>query len=91
MKQNKLTSKKKKQLNISWKAEKGVTGYEVQYALKKNMKNAVTKTVKGSKKSLIVKKLKSKKKYYVRVRAYKKVSGMTVYGAYSKVTNVKVK
>ncbi len=91
VKQNKLTSKKKKQLNISWKAEKGVTGYEVQYALKKNMKNAVTKTVKGSKKSLIVKKLKSKKKYYVRVRAYKKVSGMTVYGAYSKVTNVKVK
>ena len=55
------------------------------------MKNAVTKTVKGTKTSLYVKKLKSKKKYYVRVRAYKKVGSMTIYGAYSSVGNVKVK
>ena len=87
----KPVSRKKKQIKVSWKAEAGAAGYEVQYALKKNMKNAVTKTVKGTKTSLYVKKLKSKKKYYVRVRAYKKVGSMTIYGAYSSVGNVKVK
>ncbi len=89
--QKKPASKKKKQLQISWKAETGASGYEVQYALKKNMKNAVTKTVSAGKTKLTVKKLKSKKKYFIRVRAYKKVGSMTVYGAYSKVNSVKVR
>ena len=88
---NKPLSKKKKQLAVSWKAQKGVTGYEVQYSLKKNMKDAVTKTVKGNKTKLTLKGLKSKKKYYIRVRAYKTVSDMTIYGAYSSKKNIKVK
>jgi len=52
---------------------------------------AVTKTVKGNKTKLTLKGLKSKKKYYIRVRAYKTVSDMTIYGAYSSKKNIKVK
>lgn len=89
---DKLNNKKKKQIQISWKKQDGVTGYEVQYSLKKNMKDAQTKTVKGAAKTkLNLKKLKSGKKYFVRVRAYKTVGDMTVYGAYSSKKNVKVK
>lgn len=88
---NKPSNKKKKQLQVSWKAQEGVTGYEVQYSLKSNMKDAVTKTVKAGKTKLTIKKLKSKKKYFVRVRAYKAVGDMTVYGAYSSKKNVRVK
>lgn len=88
---NKPSSKKKSQLQISWKAQAGVKGYEIQYSLKKNMKGATTKKVKAGKKSLTLKKLKSGKKYYVRVRAYKTVGDMTVYGAYSRKKRVKVK
>lgn len=84
-------SKKKKQVQVSWKKQEGVTGYEVQYSLKKNMKDAQTKTVTGAKTKLNLKKLKSGKKYYVRIRAYKAVGDMTVYGAYSNKKNVKVK
>lgn len=88
---NKLGNQKKKQIQISWKKQDGVTGYEVQYSLKKNMKDAQIKTVKGTKTKLNLKKLKSGKKYYVRVRAYKTVKDMTVYGSYSSKKNVKVK
>lgn len=52
---------------------------------------AVTRTVKGNKTKLTLKGLKSKKKYYIRVRAYKTVSDMTIYGAYSSKKNIKVK
>lgn len=91
VKQNKLTSKKKKQIKVSWKKVSGATGYEIMYSTKKSMKGAVVKTVKGSKTSLTLKKLQSRKKYYVKVRAYKKVGGSTLYGAYSSARNVKVK
>ncbi len=89
--QNKPKSKAKKQLLISWKTQKGVSGYEVQYSLKKNMNSAETKTVKGNKSKLTLKKLKSGKTYYVRVRAYKNVKDNTVYGSYSAKKKIKVK
>ncbi|MEY8390387.1 glycoside hydrolase family 3 C-terminal domain-containing protein [Lachnospiraceae bacterium 45-W7] len=89
--QNKPKSKAKKQLQVSWKTQSGASGYEVQYSLKKSMKNAETKTVKGNKTKLTLKKLKSGKTYYIRVRAYKNVKDNTVYGAYSAQKKIKVK
>ncbi len=41
--------------------------------------------------SATIKNLKSGKKYYVRVRAYKTVSGVKIYGSYSKAKTVTVK
>ena len=54
------------------------------------------KSLKAGKKSFTatastVKKLKSGKTYQVKVRAFKKVSGKTYNGAWSKVKKVKVK
>ncbi|MBQ3136832.1 MAG: fibronectin type III domain-containing protein [Clostridia bacterium] len=89
-----LRSKKKKEIIAEWKKISGVTGYEVQYSTSKKFTKKTTKTVTVKKQSTyktIIKKLKSKKKYYVRVRAYKTVNKVKVYGAYSKVKNIKCK
>lgn len=84
---------KKKALTVKWKKKSGVTGYEVQVALKKNFKKGLkTTTVKGAKKvSATVKSLKAKKTYYVRIRAYKIVNGATFYSGWSKVVKKKTK
>lgn len=84
---------KSKALAVNWSKKSGVTGYEVQVALKKNFKSGVKKaTVKGaSKTSVTVKTLKAKKTYYVRVRAYKKVGSKTYYSAWSAVKTKKTK
>ena len=85
-------SKDKKQLTISWKRDSQVSGYEIQYSTDKNFKNAKTVTVtKNKTTSKSINKLKSGKKYYVRVRAYKTVSGVKIYGSYSKAKTVTVK
>lgn len=71
------------------KAAGKVTGYEICYATSSKFKNAKTKTT--TKTTETLKSLTSGKTYYVRVRAYKKVSGKKIYGAYSKTIKVKVK
>lgn len=89
----KKVTAKSKALKISWKKKNGVTGYEVQVALKKNFKTGLKKaTLKGAgKTSVTVKKLKSKKDYYIRVRAYKKVGGKKYYSKWSSVNRKKTK
>ena len=87
----KLT-KGKKAFVVKWKKKSGVSGYQIQYAIKSNFKGAKTKTVKkASTVSAKIKKLKSKKKYYVRVRAYKTIKGKKYYSAWSKKKSVKTR
>ncbi|MBQ9061141.1 MAG: fibronectin type III domain-containing protein, partial [Firmicutes bacterium] len=94
----------KKAITVKWKKQAAkmtfegsdkamrITGYQVQYSLKKNFKSAKTKNVKGYKKtSLKIKKLKKKKNYYVRVRTYTNYDGWTYYSDWSKVKKVKTK
>lgn len=93
----KLTSVKssaKKQLTVKWNPVTDATGYTVKYSTSKDFTDKTTKTatVENQKTGKItLKKLKSKKKYYVKVRAFKTVSGTTVYGSYSKTLSVKTK
>ncbi len=89
----KVKSTKKKTLLVQWTKINGVTGYKVQIAKdKKFKKGKKTYTVKGAKTTKkTIKKLKSKKKYFARVCAYKKASGKTATGKWSKVKSVKVK
>lgn len=93
----KVTSLKGKVANgsvrLSWKRDKGVSGYQVQRASdKKFSKDKKSVAVKGNKTTAYTeKKLKSGKKYYVRVRAYKKVNGKKCYGEWSKRISVKIK
>ncbi len=91
--QNKLKSKSKKQLNISWKKDKNVSGYEIKYSTSSKFTKKTTKTVKAGKNSTsaTVKKLKSGKKYYVKLRSYKTINGKKYYSSYSSTKSVKVK
>lgn len=87
----KAASPKKQQMKISWKRVKNADGYQIQYSLKKSMKNAKNRTIRGGRKvQALLKKCKSKKTY-VRVRAYRMVDGKKVYGPYSRVKSVKIK
>ena len=82
----------KKKLTVTWAKDNTVTGYEVQYSLKKNFKGAKTaKITKAGTTKKIIKKLKSGKKYFVKVRSYKKAGKVMLYGAWSKAKNAKVK
>ena len=99
-KATKLTSVKtgKKSLALTWKKittkiqKKRIKGYQIQYATKKNFKNAKTKNISGYKKSRItISRLKSKKKYYLRIRTALKLNGKTYYSRWSKVKSAKVK
>lgn len=87
-----LTSAAAGKATVSYKQSAvKVTGYEIQYSTSSKFTAAATKTVTTKNTSEILKSLKSGKKYYVRVRAYKTVSGIKVYGSYSKAKNVTVK
>jgi len=59
-----------------------ITGYQVRYSTKRNMKKSKIKTIKGYKKSGV--KFKLAKKYrWLQVRTYKKYGGFTICGQYS--------
>ena len=79
----------KKLITVKFKKISGVTRYEIQYSLKKNMKGAKTVKVTKSKDmkagKIVIKKLKAKKTYYVRIRTVKTVNGVTARSSWSKV------
>ncbi len=82
----------KKQLAVKWSKGKAITGYEIQYSLKKNFKSAETVTIKkASATGTVLKKLQAKKIYYVRIRTYKTVSGKKYCSAWSAIKIKKTK
>lgn len=89
---SKLTAGKKS-FTVKWKKASGVSGYQIQYALNKNLSKGrkTVKVAKGTTVSKTIKKLKGKKTYYVRVRSYKTVSGKTYYSKWSGIKTVKTK
>ena len=88
MKVSSLTNKKGKKLYVKWAKNSKCTGYQIEYVTGKTTKK-VSASVKS--KSKTISKLKKGKTYYVRIRAYKKVSGTTYYGAWSGKKKVKIK
>lgn len=100
IKKLRLLSLKGRKVKVRWKAsgkKENVVGYQIVYSTNKNFKKnkkikyVSTKKFKKAKKSFIIKKLKMSKKYYVKVRAYKKVSGVKIYGKFSAKKKVIVK
>lgn len=83
----------KKSITVKWKKTTNmVTGYQIQYSLKKNFKSKKTVTIKkNTVTSKKIKKLKAKKKYYVRIRTYYKADGVTYVSKWSKAKSVKTK
>ena len=87
----KLTAQKKG-FAAKWTKDTNVTGYQIQYDVKSDLKSAKSTYVKTNttyKKTISG--LKAKKTYYVRVRSYKTVGGVKYYGSWSAVKSVKTK
>lgn len=83
---------KKKAAKVKWKKVSGAKGYQIQYSKDKDFKSGIKSTlVKGG--STLSKTVKISKKgtYFFRVRAYKKVTDVKVYGKWSTVKKGKVK
>ena len=77
---------KKSKMTVKIKKASKVTGYQIKYSTKKNMKSAKIKTTKKLTNTI---KIKKNKKYYVQVRSYKIVNGKKYYSSWSKVKAVK--
>ena len=88
---NSVKKVKVRKAKISIKKIAGAEGYQYKYSSTKNFKKG-TVIVKTTKKNvLITKKFKKNQKCYVKVRAYKTVNKVRVYGKWSKVKSVKIK
>ena len=81
----------KKQIRLTWKKQSKVSGYEIRYAIKANMKKAKRIKVNAKTASKTIKKLKSKKRYYVQIRAYKTNDHKKIYGNWSAKKTLKTK
>lgn len=79
-------------ITVKWKKGGNITGYQLQYSLKKTFASPKTVTVpKAAAIKTVIKKLTAKKTYYVRIRTYKTVKSKKYYSAWSTAKAVKVK
>lgn len=79
-----------RQITLHWNNQKNVTGYEIQYSLKKSFPDK--KTVKIEKASILtatIEELKANKTYYVRIRTYATIQEKNYYSAWSRAMTVK--
>ena len=77
---------------LTWKKNRYVTGYEIQYSVNKNFRSGSKKTVSGvSKTKYSLTKLQKNKTYYVRIRTYKKSGTKKYYSSWSKVKAVRIR
>lgn len=91
--QTRITNVKsyKKALKVYFDKGSGISGCQLQYATKKNMKNAKTIILKNNKKSKKITGLKKNKKYTMRIRTFKSINGKNYYSAWSKKVTKKTK
>ena len=69
----KIANQKGRKLSVTWKKQKKISGYQIQYSTGKTFAKGtkMTSIVKSSDKA-VIKKLKKGKTYYVRIRSYQK-------------------
>lgn len=84
-----LKNVKKRKLKITLKKITGAAGYQIRYCDNKKFQGYASKN--STKRKITIKKLTKKTTYYVKARAYKKVNGKKVYGAWSKIKKRKIK
>ena len=88
----KIANQKGRKLSVTWKKQKKISGYQIQYSTGKTFAKGtkMTNIVKSSDKA-VIKKLKKGKTYYVRIRSYQKSGSKKTYSAWSSYTKVKIK
>ena len=72
-------------LNVSWKKNSAVTGYQLEYSTKKSFYWHDTKVIDTGKKTSYTLYLSKGTKYYFRVRGYKKLSSGKSYSVWSNI------
>ncbi|MDO5346406.1 MAG: transglutaminase domain-containing protein, partial [Lachnospiraceae bacterium] len=87
----KVTSKTRGKITVSWKRVAGSSGYQIQYALSSNFSGAKSVTAKAGSSSKIISGLKRGKRYYVRIRSYRTVKGKKYYSSWCTKKKVTVK
>lgn len=88
----KLESAGTRNAKITYRKDKKVSGYQIEYSRDKGFDNSVKVNV-GGKDNYFwkVTGLASGKKYYFRVRSYRASSGGKVYGNWSRISTMKIK
>ena len=78
-------------LEATWKASKGVDGYEVEYAANSGFSGSSTQKVEGEQASSVkLTGLEPNTVYYVRICSYKNVSDTPFYSSWSKPKSISV-
>lgn len=77
--------------NLSWKKIDGASGYEICMKTSSGEFSKIKTITKGATIKYTKTGLSKGKTYYYKVRAYKTVSGVKIYGSYSKIKSVKAK
>ncbi len=86
-----VSSSKSKTAVVKWKKVSNAEKYQITYSTSKSFKNAKSVTVSSKNTSATIKGLSKGKKYYFKVRAYRSLSSVKVYGNYSKAKSKKIK
>ena len=73
---------KKGKTTVKWSKVKGINGYQLRYAKKKNMKSTKSTKLKGTSKNI-------KGKYFFQIRTYKKINGKIYYSGWSAIKKSK--
>lgn len=83
----------KRRITVNYWGISNADGFQIRYSRNKKFKTGtkIVKTKSGTSGTRTLKKLSRRKRYYVQLRAYKKVSGKTVYGKWSARKSIKVK
>ena len=89
----KVNSTSEGTLAIKWKRNTKVSGYEIQYSTSKKFAMGKTRSGSAPKKtnSTVVTNLKSGKTYYVRIRGFKLVKGVKMYGDWTTAKKAVIK
>lgn len=81
-------------IKIAWKRDITVDGYQIQCSTQKTFPSSATlngTVTKNSTVSSTLQGLSKGKRYYVRIRSFKRIKGIPVYGVWSTVRDVVVK
>lgn len=81
---------KSKSAVIKWKKVSGASSYQIYRATSKNGTYTKIATVSSSKTNYTNKKLTKGKTYYYKIRAVKKMNGVTAYSSYSSIKSIKI-
>ena len=87
----KVKAERSRSVRLYWTRQSDVSGYEIYRSTAKNGKYTLRKTITDNSRTYFINTgLKLNTNYYYRVRSYKIVKGVKVYGGLSRICSIKV-